>query len=216
MAYRNTLARSPRRRAIALALGALLLAPALAGCATATPAPTAPATVAVAPTQPPAATAKPQPTPTDQPLPGDTPVASAGLQAVTSQAYGVTLQCPAAWKPVATEKVRYEGDDGFLMLSLISGEGLSLAEVAGDEAHHRLQPYGSAPTVEPRLVPGRGARLILPSADQPAEMHGQAAIVALMPEPVQRDGVTYNYLVLWADQAHIADIGASLTFAPRG
>ncbi len=221
-------------RAAALAVAVLLMVAAVSGC---TPAatPTAPPTVQVSPTEvvaptdlplPPALptdapTAADQPLPNDtpatgeQPLPGDTPAAPAGKQIITSQAYGVTLQCPAGWQPAAAAEVRYEGPDGFLQLSLISGEGLSIAEVADNEAHHQLQPYGSAPTIEHREVPGRAARLITPSADQPADMHGQAALVVLMPEPLDLNDVTYNYLVLWADQAHIADIGASMTFLPR-
>ena len=58
------------------------------------------------------------------------------------------------------------------------------------------------------------ACLILPSADQPAEMREQAAYIVAYPQPVTIGGTTYRYFVLWADRRHINAIARTLTFLP--
>ena len=191
---------------LAVAAGLVLVA----GCE-----PVAPPPATTAPT--PVATAAPLPTevttqPTDGPLPNDTPAAEDGWATYTNTTYGVTFRYPAAWQPVPGEDTSYQGEDGFFMLAAVGGEGLTIDQVADSDAHHKLQPYGSAPTIEILQAPGRSARLILPSADQPADMKGQAGLIVAPPQPVVIDGQTYDYIELWADQGHIRDLGASMTF----
>jgi len=188
----------------------LVLAAIISGCGSApttvwepTPEPTLPppATLTAAPEDTPIAvsTATPEPVSTYSEL-----------------AFGIAVQLPPDWLPQDGYERRYAGSDGFFQLSAISGEGLTIDEVTDNEAQHKLQPYGSAPTIESLLVQGREARLILPSADQPAQMEGQAGLVIKALQPVEIWGFGYNYLILWADQEHIRDIAATVQLSvPR-
>lgn len=129
--------------------------------------------------------------------------------------YQVSFSYPGAWRDVSDGlTTRLAGDDGWVQLSA-AGAPFDVDTVAGNEAHHKLQPYGSSPTVVPFALPdGRPARLILPSADQPASMNGQAMIVTPYAEPLLIGSYAYNYLMLAADGDHIRDIGATLTLPP--
>lgn len=133
-------------------------------------------------------------------------------QTFGSQVYRVTLQCPANWQPIPGYDLRYGGTDGFFQLSAMSGQGWTLYQVCDSQAHHKLLPYGSQPQIERVQIQGQEACLILPSADQPADMQGQAALVVPYSQPVQISGVVYQYLILWADREHIREIGDTLRF----
>ena len=159
------------------------------------------------PTLPPPATltATLEDRPTEVPTATPEPVST-----YSAPVFGIALQLPPDWLPQEGYDRRYAGPDGFFQLSAISGEGLAIDEVAENEAQHQLQPYGSAPTIESLLVQGREARLILPSADQPAQMEGQAGLVIKALQPVEISGFGYNYLILWADQDHIREIAVTV------
>jgi len=146
-------------------------------------------------------TAVPAKVPTATPEPGATWV---------MPLFGIVLRLPPGWLPQEGYDQRYAGPDGFFQVGAISAEGLTIAEVAENEAHHKLQPYGSAPTIERLLVQGREARLILPSADQPAQMEGQVALVIEAIQPVEISSQQYNYLILWADPDHIRKLADTL------
>jgi TolB protein len=75
-----------------------------------------------------------------------------------------------------------------------------------------LNPYGSDPKIINRIIDGQEARLILPSADQPEEMKNQAGLIVKYPEAVNINGSLYYYLILWADKAHIEQIGNTIKF----
>lgn len=125
-----------------------------------------------------------------------------------SDELGLTLSYPAAWEQ-DTDYGRWAffGDDGFLILGLISAPK-TIDEVAADEAGHVLQPYGTEPTVEAYDVDGRDARLILPSADAPivVESFRQAAVIAPRATPD-------DFLSLYADPDHIDAIASSLRWS---
>ncbi|MFN2222697.1 MAG: LysM peptidoglycan-binding domain-containing protein [Candidatus Promineifilaceae bacterium] len=129
--------------------------------------------------------------------------------------YQVSFDYPAAWRDVSEGLMtRLAGEDGWVQLSA-AGAPADLDTVAGNEAHHKLQPYGASPVVEPlTLSDGRPARLILPSADQPAAMNGQAMIITPFAQPVLIGSYAHNYLMLAADGDHIRQISASLTLPP--
>lgn len=175
---------------------------------TGTPRPTVAATAPHRPTVP-----VPTRTPTVVPTPQTT------WQIHTDAVFGISLQHPAGWMPLAGYERRYAGPDGFFQLSALSGAGWTLDEVADNDAHHKLQPYGSQPRIERLLVQAREARLILPSADQPKEMAGQAGLIVDLPQPIQIAGESYRFLILWADADHIRDIASTLeigTPVPHG
>lgn len=89
---------------------------------------------------------------------------------------------------------------------------LASDRAANNEAHHRLQPYGSRRRPEPLQVAGQDARLILPSNDQLRDMKGQAALIVRYPQPVVIDSITYVYFVLHADGGHGQSIARTLVF----
>ena len=70
-----------------------------------------------------------------------------GLSTYTSKEYKVSLKYPSEWVVNLEYGERYQGNDGFFQLSAISGEGLSIDEVANKDAFHQLKPYGSDPQI---------------------------------------------------------------------
>ncbi len=92
----------------------------------------------------------------------------------------------------------------------MDSDSIDLATAA--EAEHKLQPYGSQPTIETLQIQGQEARLILPSDDQPTGMQHQAALIIRYPQPVNVIGTPCRYFVLWADWPHIRTIAQTLRF----
>ncbi|WP_186671015.1 LysM peptidoglycan-binding domain-containing protein [Sporosarcina sp. BP05] len=129
----------------------------------------------------------------------------------TNDTFGVNFQYPASWHKVSDE--RYEGDDGFFQISALFGAD-SIDKVCHNEAFQKLMPYGSAPRIIKLQNPYEQSCTILPSADQPANMNGQAAVIAQYPTPIMIDGIPYNYFILWADKEHIDGISSTLLFLP--
>ena len=133
----------------------------------------------------------------------------------SSPAFAVSLQYPADWQPVPgygspeTGEIRFAGINGFFHINSMDGD--SIDSVAAAEAGHKLQPYGSNPTIETLQVQGQEARLILPSSDQPAGMQYQAALIVRYPQ-VQTIVWSPRYFVLWADWPHIRAIAETLRF----
>lgn len=127
----------------------------------------------------------------------------------TSLVYRVSFPYPANWRQVSEE--RYEGADGFFQVSAISSSG-PITEVCHAEAFHPLMPYGSSPTIIHVKVQHQDACFIFPSADQPAEMNKQSALIVRYPRPVQIGETFYNYFILFADVNHIRQMGARLSF----
>lgn len=88
----------------------------------------------------------------------------------------------------------------------------NIDSVSAAEAGHKLQPYGSQPTIEALSIQGLEARLILPAGDQPTGMQDQAALIIRYPKPVNISGTPCRYFVLWADWSHIRTIAETLRF----
>ncbi len=133
----------------------------------------------------------------------------APTQTYTNSVYKVRFQYPQHWKRVSDE--RYEGSDGFFQIGAIAG-GEQIEEVCHGEAFHPLMPYGTNPRIIKTQIQNQEACLIYPSADQPAEMKRQAAIIVRYPRPVQIQESVYNYFILWADELHISKIGPTIFF----
>lgn len=127
----------------------------------------------------------------------------------TNHEYNVQFQYPANWQSVTAE--RYEGPGGFFQISAISSDS-TIDQVCQNEAFHQLMPYGSAPRIVKTQIQSQEACFIFPSSDQPTEMRNQAALITRYPNPIQIGGDTYNYFILWADENHIDEISASLSF----
>ncbi|MEK4352029.1 peptidase M56 [Paenibacillus sp. FSL R5-0475] len=146
-------------------------------------------------------------------------VKPSGLSTYTSKEYKVTLKYPSEWEVNPEYAERYQGNDGFFQLSAISGEGLSIDEVANKDAFHQLKPYGSDPQIIELTLEGlkaeEKARLIVPSADQEEEWNHQAAIILKYPEAVKIGDSLFNYFILWADIKHVEDIGQTVRFTGK-
>jgi TolB protein len=129
-------------------------------------------------------------------------------------AYAISLQYPADWQPISgfdnpeSSEIRFAAINGFFQIGAMDAD--SIDAIASAEAGHRLQPYGSQPTIETLEIQDQEARLILPSADQPAGMHNQAALIVRYPQPVNVIGTPCRYFVLWADWPHIHAIAQTL------
>jgi Tol biopolymer transport system component len=134
----------------------------------------------------------------------------------TNPAYAISLQYPADWQPVSgygspeTGETRFAAINGFFQIGAM--DAASIDDVAAAEAGHRLQPYGSQPTIETLQIQNQEARLILPSADQPAGMLYQAALIVRYPQPVNLVGTPCHYFVLLSDLPHIQAIAQTLRF----
>ncbi|WP_050183447.1 LysM peptidoglycan-binding domain-containing protein [Domibacillus robiginosus] len=127
----------------------------------------------------------------------------------TNSVYHVQIQYPSPWKRVSDE--RYEGPDGFFQISAVASQK-SIYDICRDEAFHSLQPYGSSPRLVGANIQQQEACFIFPSEDQPPEMNGQAALIVRYPKPVEMEGTTYNFFILWADRLHINQLSTTLIF----
>ncbi|MGO4889484.1 LysM peptidoglycan-binding domain-containing protein [Anaerobacillus sp. MEB173] len=127
----------------------------------------------------------------------------------TNPVYNVQFQYPSYWRKVTDE--RYEGPDGFFQISAISSEQ-SIHEVCQGEAFHKLLPYGTEPQIITTQIQNQEACFIYPSEDQPVDMKNQAALIIRYPTPIQINGATYNFFILWGDQNHLFEIGRTLSF----
>jgi TolB protein len=129
--------------------------------------------------------------------------------------FAISLLYPADWQPVPgygsseTGEIRYGGINGFFQVNAMDADSIDMA--AASEAGHRLQPYGSQPTIESLQIQGQEARLILPSDDQPAGMQNQAALIVRYPI-VATIVWSPRFFVLWADWPHIRTIAQTLRF----
>lgn len=180
---------------------------------TATPLVQSPTATSATPALPPSPTTAAPATPTAGAT-SSPATATARWQIYHSATYGVTLRYPASWqldpRYAGPDRQRFDGPDGFVELAATDGQ--SLAAAADREAHQPLQPYGAHPTISALQLQGQAARLILPSPDQPAPMQHQAALIIQAPRPIVINGQTYPFLVIWADEAHLRAIAATLRF----
>ena len=62
------------------------------------------------------------------------------------------------------------------------------------------------------LYPKSAIVFDLPSADQPAEMRNQAALIVKYPIPIEIESNSYEYFILWADSQHIQMLSKTLSF----
>ncbi|HEX7063460.1 MAG TPA: hypothetical protein VF199_00200, partial [Bacillales bacterium] len=70
------------------------------------------------------------------------------------------------------------------------------------------------PRIVKTVIQNQQACFIFPSEDQPPEMNEQAALIVKYPKPVEIQGTTYNFFILWADRKHITEISSTLAFLP--
>lgn len=143
--------------------------------------------------------------------------ARAGWQMYRSSTYRISLRYPKNWQKATESSASgidgYEGSNGFFKVSAMEAQSLQAA--CQSEAKHRLQPFGSKPQVRQLRVQNQPACLILPSSDQLPDTRGMAALIVRYPQPVRIGNQPFRLFILWADKAHIQDMGGTLRFLPR-
>jgi TolB protein len=130
----------------------------------------------------------------------------------TNCAYKVKFAYPYRWSKIDNE--RYAGIDGFFQVSVVSSDA-TLEEICSREAHHKLRPYGTHPDISNTTIAGREVCFIIPSSDQTMEMRSQSALIAKYVTPVELEGISYPFLVIWTDKNHLRDIASSLELLDR-
>ena len=129
-----------------------------------------------------------------------------------NKGFNVSLKYPQGWTEQTGYLNKYSGKDGFFQLDALGGGDNFIDNAAKMEAYQNLKPYGRTPTIEKLIIDGEEARLIIPSKDQLAEMKAQAALIVKYPKKVIIGTNSYIYLILWADNEHIREIGNSIKF----
>ncbi|TCT15057.1 hypothetical protein EDC18_104207 [Natranaerovirga pectinivora] len=122
-----------------------------------------------------------------------------------NESYNVMLRYPKNW--IETSENRFVGEDGFVQVSLIRSDN-NLHEVAISDAFHTLEPYGKNPQVIPIKIDNHNARLILPQKHKKnnGEKLYQGSVIIKYEEPVEKNNILYNYLIIWIDVNHIFSI----------
>ena len=137
-------------------------------------------------------------------------------QTYSNPYFMVSLQYPAGWKHQDGDPhygERYGSEDGYFTMTAMGGTGLTIEKAAKSEAEHKLQPYGPQPVIHKIQIDGQEARLITPApADQLDNMRWQAGLIVRYPKPIMLNGNEYQYLILYADPAHIPSLAGSLQF----
>jgi TolB protein len=143
-------------------------------------------------------------------------------QTYTDRILGVTFRCPKQWKVDDRYYDAYHdsylrGPDGHVSLEA-AGANTPL-EQCQEDAGHKLQPFGTHPTIRSMKIQGLDACLVWPSDDQEqiaGKGRAEAELVVRLPRPVEIGGDSYPQLELRADPNHISKIAETLTFiAPR-
>ncbi|MDF2591596.1 MAG: hypothetical protein K0S75_1062 [Clostridia bacterium] len=140
-------------------------------------------------------------------LPGQINNITKPLSKYTNPIYNVSLMYPTQWAKV--NSLHYAGIDGYFRISVLESD-MSLEEICKIEAYHKLEPYGSDPTIVSDTSAGQDVCLIVPSEDQPTDMKRQTALVIKYPNGLNIDSETYSHLILWTDMEHLQDIKNSL------
>jgi TolB protein len=129
-----------------------------------------------------------------------------------STRYPITLEYPAAWKPIDGYEERIGKKNAFFQVGALANNGATIDDVTLNEAFNKLKPYGSQPTIENLTVDKQEARRIRPSGDQPREMQGQTAVIIRSPRPFRIEETEYAFIILWTDSNHIDKILPTVIF----
>lgn len=139
------------------------------------------------------------------------PVPPTQMATYSSAQLGVTLQYPAAWQPSESGDYLFIGDDGFFNLTRSDSKTQTAKDacIAEEEANKKDHRYGTQPTLRLLTVDGQPACMLTPSEDQSENKSGLTFMVVQYPT---QSGKLQGLLQLWADQAHIRDLGGNLKF----
>lgn len=125
----------------------------------------------------------------------------------------LTYRHPTDWERESSyNQTRFEGEGGFMevrpLLSL-----LDLYDTAVNEARQVVLPYGRDALVE-QIALSNGDRAYFIRPQTPSAEYNFGAIVTLYADPLERDGVTYNMVLMKATLEHLTRIAESLLPQP--
>jgi len=130
----------------------------------------------------------------------------------------VTFEYPKDWKAqeseyiIAGKTTRYEGEDGFFQVGIVSGLDKTIESISDNEANQISNQYGSYPEIKKLNIRMKEFVFILPSSDQPPEMNRQACFIVKYPSRITIGGDEYDYFILWADKDSIEKMAESFNF----
>jgi hypothetical protein len=138
--------------------------------------------------------------------PNDT--ATPQLATYADEQLGISLQYPREWRSLARQASgRYGDEDGFFQIMAMTDTSPDIVTACQLWADHRLNPYGSSPTVGAwTTVDGAPACFVWPSADQSPLVNGLPQAIAVIRSPFIA-GVT---IVLIGDLAHFESLTGSV------
>lgn len=129
----------------------------------------------------------------------------------------VVFEFPSGWKTNPAYGIRFDGESGFVQIDAADGpvEEGSLERTCQDNAHHKLNPYGSNPTISYFEIDRQRACLITPSVDQSKNEEDAAAAITVYPLSVPIGDIEYEYFILYANKKLIREIASSVRFLWR-
>lgn len=149
------------------------------------------------------------------PPPADGPVSQWMVRA--SPRFRAQFKYPPHWtRSSPREEDGYFGHNGFVIMSAFGGRGLTIDQAVGLEIKGKADLYGAKPSIEKSLIDGQEARIVMPSADQPADKRGQAMAMIRYPTPIRFSSEIYAFAILWADQEHLPTIAGTFRFSRPG
>lgn len=127
--------------------------------------------------------------------------------------YEVTFKYPQTWIKNPRYEEKYEGKTGFFEISAFEGNADDIDAVLQQQIQEPDQLYGMNPKTEELTVDGQPARLIIPSNSQNKYIRDrELALLVKYKKPIQINGNTYDYLVIWATPEYMPIIIRSLKF----
>ena len=144
---------------------------------------------------------------TDAPLSGQIVDVPKSWSKYINNTYKLSLMYPPLWAKL--NNLHYAGIDGYFRISELKTDK-TLEDVCKSEAFHKLQPYGSNPSIVSDTATGLDACLILPSEDQPTDMKKQSALIIKYTKGKQIDNQLSSYIILYTDMEHLKELKNSL------
>lgn len=135
------------------------------------------------------------------------------LNEYTSDLYKISFKYPRSWSQNPRYEHKYEGKTGFFEVSDFTGTGENIDEAVNNMINEPYKPYGNNPIVRSFIVDGQPARVIYPSDDQNSFFNDRdVALVVKYKQPIEADGETYDYVVIWSTREYMPLIISTFKF----
>lgn len=141
------------------------------------------------------------------------PNADTNLATFESKEYKIKFKYPMEWKKNPRYSNKYEGATGFFEVGDFSGSNEDIDQAVQTQIDEYYKPYGDNPKVVKAVIDGEPARIIYAS-DSQSEFYKDrgVAVVVKYPEPIELDGETFKYVVIWVSDSYVPLIKDTLEF----